>query len=148
MRPRLVGVIFVPVYCALNLLVYGSQVTIIPRLVDLVADPVHEREAAFFLGQMIHAWPDSAVAVVNSLAYAILGIPSIIFGLLLYRGFAARQVAGVLLVLNALACIAGLIGLITGILILEIGTLLGGGIFLLALIPLSMAFLRQGNAPV
>jgi hypothetical protein len=140
------GVIFVPVYCALNVVVYGSQVTVIPQLVELTAVPGYESEAAFFLGQMVHAWPDSTIAVLNSLAYAVLGIPSLVFGLLLYRGEAARRMAGALLALNAVACFAGPIGLTTGLSILEIGTLLGGGIFLLALFPLSIAFLRQGDA--
>jgi hypothetical protein len=52
------------------------------------------------------------------------------------------RTAGVLLVLNAIACFAGPIGLITGVSVLELGTMVGGFLFLLALVPLCVAFLR------
>jgi len=140
-----VGMVFVPVYCTLNVLVYASQVIIIPELAELKVQPGYEAAAAFFLGQMVQAWPGSTIAVVNGLAYAILAIPSSVFGALLYRGRGMMRIAGVLLVFNAVACIAGPIGLITGISALEIGTVVGGGLFLLALIPLTVAFLQEGR---
>ena len=52
-------------------------------------------------------------------------------------------VPGVLLALNAIACFAGPLGLVTGVEILEMGTVVGGFLFLLALFPLSAAFLRM-----
>ena len=92
---------------------------------------------------MIQAWPGSAIGILNGLAYAILGIPSIVFGLLLIRGSAMIRAAGVLLVLNAIACFAGPIGLVAGIKVLEMGTVVGGFLFLLALFPLTVGFLRM-----
>lgn len=137
-----VGILFVPVYCALNVLVYASQITIVPQLAELKALPAYENAAMFFLGQMVQMWPGSTIAIINGLAYAILAIPSIVFGALLVQENGMKRVAGVLLVLNGLACIAGPVGLVIEIPVLEIGTLLGGGLFLLALIPLTVAFLR------
>ncbi|MFC2038018.1 hypothetical protein ACFLYD_08715 [Chloroflexota bacterium] len=78
------GIVLVPVYSALNLLVYASQITIVPQLVRYQSLPGHEAAATFLLGQMIQLWPGSAIGIVNALAYAILGIPSIIYGLLLW----------------------------------------------------------------
>jgi hypothetical protein len=136
------GIVLVPVYSAFNLFVYASQITIVPQLVRYQSLPGHEAVAAFFLGQMIQLWPGSAIGIVNALAYAILGIPSIIYGFLLWGGNRLMRAASVLLVLSAIACLAGPIGLITGISTLQLGTALGGFIFLLALFPLTAAFLR------
>ena len=141
-----VGVAFVPVYCGLNLLVYASQITIVPQLVASQELPGYGPAAAFLTAQMVQAWPGSAISVVNGLAYAVLGIPSIIFGLLLARGTAAMRTAGVLLILNAMACLAGPLGAVTGSPVLALGTVVGGAIFLLSLIPLTIAFLA-GKGP-
>lgn len=137
-----VGLVLVPVYCAFNLLVYASQITIVPQLADLPWQPETEGAAAFFLGQMVQAWPGSAIAMVNGLAYAVLGGPSIVFGLLLFGGNRVMRSAGVLLVLNAFACFLGLLGLITRSTVLRQGTVAGGFLFLFALVLLSVAFLR------
>jgi hypothetical protein len=139
-----VGIVFVLIYGALNLLVYASQITVVPQLVRLQALPGIENASAFFLGQMVQAWPGSLLSALNGLAYAILGIPSIIFGILLLRGDAMMRAAGVLMVLNAVACIVGPIGAVTGNTLLGIGTVVGGFLWLLALAPLSVAFLRDG----
>jgi hypothetical protein len=140
-----VGIVLVPVYSAFNLFVYASQITIVPQLVELQSLPGTDAAATFFLGQMIQIWPGSAIGIVNGLAYAILGIPSIIYGLLLWRGNRLRRAAGVLLVLNALACFAWLIGLVGGVPLLEIGTVVGGFLYWLALFPLTLGFLRIGT---
>jgi hypothetical protein len=138
-----VGIVFVPVYSAFNLFVYASQITIVPQLARLQSQPDTDGAGAFFLGQMIQAWPGSAMGIVNGLAYAVLGIPSLIFGLLLCGGSSLMRVAGVLLILNGIACFAGPLGLITGIPVLELGTVVGGLLFLMSLVPLSVAFLRM-----
>jgi hypothetical protein len=91
---------------------------------------------------MIHAWPASAIGILNGLAYAVLAIPSIIFGVLLCTGNRPMRAAGILLVLSAIASFAGFSGVITGFQVLNVGTVVGGFLFLLALFPLSLAFLR------
>ena len=63
-----VGQAFVPIYGALNLFAYLSQVT-------LRADPRHANTAELMLRLTLQAWPASAMAFLNGLAYAILGIP-------------------------------------------------------------------------
>jgi hypothetical protein len=141
-----IGLAFVPVYSAMNLFVYVSQITVVPGLLAFWRMPEYERVASLLLGQMIQQWPDSAVAAVNSLAYAVLGIPSIIFGVALFKRSSSMRPAGILLVLNGVACIVGMVGLGFRNDLLAWGTALGGVLFLLALIPLSLALLGEARS--
>ena len=129
------GVVFVPIYGALNLFSYVSQLTIVPRLAAL-------RPAAdIVLGQMVQAWRGSAVNVVNNLGYAVLGIPSILFGGLLAREGGLRW-AGILLAVSGGACVVGIVGVAAGSELLSLGSVVGGVLFLAALVPLSAGLLR------
>jgi len=132
------GAAFVPVYALLNLFAYLSQITIVPNLVAL--GPASEA----LLAQMVQAWPSSAVGVLNGLAYAVLGIPSIIFGLLLDRVNPSLRVAGIVLALSGAASIVGMIGVAVQSAVLGLGSIAGGGLFLAALIPLTVVFLKNG----
>ena len=139
----LVGLVFVPVYATLNLFAYLSQITIVPGLMALRQQPEYQAAADVLLRQMIQQWPESGVAFFNGLAYAVLGIPSIIFGVLMFRQTPLLKWAGVLLALNGAACILGVVGFLTRGDLLSMGTVAGGVLFLLALIPMSrLAFLE------
>ncbi|MFZ5809545.1 MAG: hypothetical protein ACOY16_09735 [Chloroflexota bacterium] len=146
LRPKapdlaVIGLVFVPIYGVLNLIVYISQVTLVPALFDLRANPQTRETADILLRLTLQSWPASAVAFFNGLAYAILGIPSILFGLLLWKYPGALRWGGLLLALNGAACIMGVIGFLTGSALLSQGVMIGGILFLLALIPISWAFL-------
>jgi hypothetical protein len=130
------GAAFVPIYGLLNLLAYLSQITIVPHLVEL--RPASDA----LLAQMVQAWPGSAINVLNNLGYAVLGIPSIVYGILLGRRYASLRVAGIVLALSGGASMAGLIGITVGSAGLGLGSIIGGALFLFALIPLSVAWLR------
>jgi hypothetical protein len=132
-----IGLVFVPIYAVLNLVAYLSQITIVPRLVTLRAasDPL--------LAQLVQVWPGSAVNVLNSLGYAVLGMPSLIFGLLLFRGSRLMRLPADLLSLSGAASIVGLVGIILQSELLGLGSIVGGVLFLLALIPLSVNLLRE-----
>jgi hypothetical protein len=107
------------------------------------------------LGQFIQLAEHSTIAFINNYAYAILGIPSVLFGIAIYRmepGLNASssvkipglsKATGLLLVLNALACLLGIIGIIMGNQILAYGSAIGGGLFFLSLIGLSIIFWRD-----
>jgi len=138
-----IALVFVPVYSVLNLFAYLSQVLIVPRLLDLYQMTEYRAPAEFWLRQMIQQWPNSSVYIFNNLAYAVLGIPSIIFGVLLLRQDFWKRLAGFLLALNGIACIAGIVGIALGNSALSRGSLVGGVLFLFALIALSRAFLRR-----
>jgi len=140
-----IGVTFVPIYGVLNLVVYLSQITIVPHLLELQTQPENQAFARFLLQQAIQQWPDSAIAGVNNLAYAVLGIPSNIFGILMTKSNPGLRVGGLLLALNGFACITGFIGVVAKNPLLSQGSLIGGVLFLLALMPMSWGFLRQSK---
>jgi len=137
-----IGATFVPIYGAMNLIVYLSQVTVVPRLLQLQALPQYQVLSQFLLRQAIQQWPDSTISVVNNLAYAVLGVPSIIFGVLMLKSAPVLRVGGALLALNGLACIAGFIGIAAQSTWLSQGSLIGGVLFLSALAPMSWGFLQ------
>ena len=143
----IVGLVFLPMYGTLNLFAYLSQITLVPSLLQAANDPVQAAAAELLLQQTLQILPGSAVGFFNGFAYAILGIPSIIFGLALTIELGrSRQISGWLLFLNGIACILGTIGFLSGSALLSLGTILGGAIFWLALFPLTFAFLRGQNA--
>jgi hypothetical protein len=138
-----IGVMFVPIYGAMNLVVYLSQVTVVPRLFQLQTLSEYQAFSQFFLGQAIQQWPGSIVFIVNNLAYAILGLPSIIFGLLMLKSTGVLRLGGFFLALSGLASIMGFIGIIAQIAWLSKGSLLGGILFLLALVPMSLVLFQR-----
>jgi hypothetical protein len=91
---------------------------------------------------MVQAWPGSAVNVLNNLGYAVLGVPSIIFGLLMSGESPSMRVAGILLALSGVASIVGLVGIVIQSAALGLGSIVGGVVFLAALVPLSVTWLR------
>lgn len=137
-----IGVIFVPVYTVFNLTAYFSQISVVPRLLKLAETPETQVIAEFMLRQLIQQWPESAVSIYNNLAYAILGIPSIIFGVILYQKQLALKAGGALLALNGVACIVGIIGIVLGSNLLSWGSMVGAMLFLLALVVFAWVFLR------
>jgi hypothetical protein len=138
-----VGLVFVPVYCALNLFSYFSQITIVPRLIELGADPQYTAFAKFLLRQLLQSWPDSAVSIFNNTAYGVLGIPSILFGVLLPRLDGRLKLGGWLLILNGAACLIGVVGYAARQPLLSLGSLVGAVFFLAALFPLTWTFIRN-----
>jgi len=96
----MIGLIFVPVYCMLNLFSYFSQITIVPKLLSY--QNVADNDVVFniFLGQMVQGWQGSAVSVINNFAYAILGVSSIAFGVVLLKKRKFAKVSGIFLILR------------------------------------------------
>lgn len=76
----------------------------------------------------------SLVAFTNSLAYAVIGIPSIIFGIINLKENPTLRLGGTLLGMSGLASIVGFAGLLYGNRHLIDGTVWGGILFLLSLI--------------
>jgi hypothetical protein len=137
-----VALAFVPIYGVFALTAYLSQLTLVPSLLGGLDDPETAGAARLLLAQTMQNWPGSFVNFLNNLAYGVLGVPSIIFGALLARRGALFKAAGVLLVLNGIACIIGVAGILTGIELLTWGSIIGGVLFLLALPPLALGYYR------
>ncbi|MFC1997441.1 hypothetical protein ACFLXI_07530 [Chloroflexota bacterium] len=139
----IVGLVFVPVFGTINLIAYLSQITLVPSLLKAASDPVMANAAFLLLQQSIHILPGSTVGFFNGLAYAILGIPSIIFGwALTLSNIRPLRISGWLLLINGVTCILGLFGILIGSEFLSLGTVIGGAIFWLSLFPMTNAFLR------
>ena len=131
----------IPIYGGLNLLIYLWQITGLQRVIDLLASPESRQAAGLVVQQTIHLWPGSAAALFNSLAYALLGIPSMIYGFLMLSQGKQLRFGGILLACNGLACILGFIGSTLSLKWLAQGTLLGGVLFFFALVPITRAYL-------
>ena len=142
----LIGLVFVPVYCLMNLVAYLSQISLVPSLVQLRQTAEFQTAADSLLKLTIQAYPASTTGYFNNLAYALLGIPSIIFGIILIQKGTLWRIAGWLLALNGAACILGIFGLTIQNNLLSLGSLVGGVLFLAALFPLSLAFWRATPA--
>lgn len=140
----IVGLVFVPVYGTLNLIAYLSQITLVPALLVNTSTPAVADAAYFLLEHTLQMLPGSTVAFFNNLAYAILGIPSLIYGCALINDqYRALRVSGWLLILNGIACFLGLIGSLFKLDFLSFGTILGGAIFWISLFPMTYIFLRR-----
>jgi hypothetical protein len=115
------GLVFVPLYGIFNLLVYLSQITIVPLLAT---------RSAPALANWLQIWPQSPIAILNQVAYTLLGIASILFGIAFIRKDPAVRMAAWLLILNGAACILGLFGVLMDNPLLGMGSLIGGVLFL------------------
>ena len=86
----------------------------------------------------IQANGNSIVGFLNGMAYAILGIPSVIYGYLLMKE--AKKFSGLFLISNGIACFIGIIGYMTDCPVLSFGTMLGGVLFVVSLIFMFIEF--------
>ena len=107
-----IGLVFVPVYGVLNLIVYVSQLTVVPPLLDQYQANGAETTIEPMLAMWMQGWTGSAMWMLNNLAYAILGIPSIVFGALLGRQNPALSRAGWILAASGIASIVGMGGIV------------------------------------
>lgn len=122
------GLLFIPVYGVINLLCYSIQISVVP---SIIANTLHSADTVNILAQLIQANSRSLVGFMNGLAYAILGIPSIIFGYLLIQE--KKKYSGLFLLLNGALCIIGIIGYMVDIKIMASGIMIGGVVFLISL---------------
>lgn len=138
----MLGFVFVPAYTVLALIAYTSPLTIVPRLAAL-QQPAYEPAVSLLLAQFVQSWTGSVISVINTLAYAILGIPSIIFGIIFIRWQQDLRLAGSLLAFSGAASIVGIIGIGMQIEILSVGSLAGSALYVAALVPLAYVLLRR-----
>lgn len=137
-----VGLVFVPMYALGNLMVYLSQVFVVPGMLALYHDPANSAVAQNLLAITLQEWSGSAAEFLNLLSYALLGISSIVMGLLLKRKAAGLRSASLLLAISGVLSILSLVGLGTGSTLLVSMVMVSGLIFLVALVLLAGYFLR------
>ena len=134
---------FIPVYGLANLVSYLSQVVMIPGLVSLYHAGETQTISLVLLKLTIHTWPGSAVEALNGFAYAVLGIPSIVFPLVWFRGSKILVTAGFLLALSGVLSVIAFIGLILEVGYLTSVSIVGGIVFLLSLLPTAYYFFTR-----
>jgi hypothetical protein len=140
-----IALAFVPIYGLSNLVVYLSQVFIIPGLLSLYHEPAAAALAEVILGLTLHTWIGSFTGFVNGLAYAALGIPSIIFGVLLYQKARAYRPGGLLLAASGVLSIIALLGSGLGSSMLRLLSPAGGFVFLVGISILGVRFLQSSH---
>jgi hypothetical protein len=138
----LIGLIFVPIYAVMNLLVYLSQITLVRTLTVMAQTAEIQAMALALLRMTIQGWEGSTTAYFNLLAYALLGVPSVIYGVVLMGHGAYLKVAGVILALSGVASLLALTGASLHIDLLSGLSIVSGGLFLISLIPLTIGFWR------
>jgi hypothetical protein len=137
------GIIFIPVYATYNLFAYASQILIAQSISGYYSSPEFSEQLPLLFSQLVQAWDKSTIAFINSLAYAILGIPSVTFGICFLKGNLLSKIAGWFLIANGLFCIIGLTGLLVSSWFLPAGTMIGGLLYLLFLVILVPYFYRK-----
>ena len=133
---------FIPIYGLANLVSYLSQVFIVPPLLELYGDPASRTTAKILLRLAIHTWPGSTIEALNGMAYAVLGIPSIVFPVISMRTPRLLQIGGILLALSGVMSIVAFFGLVSSIGYLTSLSIAGGIVFLISLFPISIHFLK------
>ena len=136
----LLGFVFIPIYGIINLLCYSIQISVIPLLASSSLD---SPDKIYFVSQFIQANTKSIIGFMNGLSYAILGIPSIIYGILMFKEL--KKISGVFISLNGVFCIIGIIGYIIQNGALTAGIMLGGIVFMGGLVAMTYEF-RTGTS--
>jgi hypothetical protein len=138
----LIAMVFLPLYGLADLVAYLSQVFVVPSLLAAYHQPSSAAFAEILLALTLHTWPGSVVGFINALAYAALGIPSLILGVLLFRKARRLRPGGMLLAVSGVLSIVALIGVGVGSALLSSLVMLSGFLFLIALVPLAIFFLK------
>jgi hypothetical protein len=131
----LVGMVFIPIYGALNVICYSIQISIVPAMAQA---SLADNSMLNITQLLIQANPQSLVGYINGMAYAVLGIPSIIFGLGLYKN--GKKLSAAMLIVSGLSSIVGIIGYSLNSDLLTKGTMVGGVFFLFSLIFITVEF--------
>jgi cytochrome bd-type quinol oxidase subunit 2 len=104
-----IGILFVPMYAITNIIVYGSQISIVPEIIKNL-ELSNNMILDHWVFQMLQSVHGSIFNIVNSFAYAVLGIPCICFAIALFKKNMMGKIAAVLLTLTTIASSIGFIG--------------------------------------
>ena len=137
-RLALAVLLLVPVYGALNLFSYSIQIFLVPGLAHAALE---QQGDLTHVSTLVQANSNSMVGLLNGIAYAVLGIPSIVYGFLLFRSY--RKYSGIFLLLNGVLCLVGLLGYLTDLSLLSMGVMVGGIFFLISLLFMAIEFKRN-----
>lgn len=121
------GLAVMPLYGILALFSYLSQLTLVPTLIAQLADSALAPMANTLLHHLIQLYPHSTLILFDQFSYFLLGIPSLIDGLLLWR-IRPLRVPGALFTLSGAACLLIGPGVLGGFRALIDGPSMFGGV--------------------
>ncbi|MGF1585627.1 MAG: hypothetical protein ACFCUM_09920 [Bacteroidales bacterium] len=130
-----IGFVFIPIYGVINIFCYSIQISVIPLI---AINSLDSPDKIYFASQFIQANYTSFIGFMNGMSYAILGIPSIVYGILMFREL--KKFSGIFISLNGVFCIIGIIGYIIENNILASGIMIGGILFMGGLVAMIFEF--------
>ena len=142
------GIVFIPIYGFGNLASYLSQVFVVPHLLALYRQPETEAIAQVLLGLAIHNWYGTAIEALNALSYAVLAIPQIIFGVIMFRKAKGLRVGSVLLALSGILSMGAFMSIGLQNAVPTMMTMVGGVMYMISLAIIGVFFLRQPKSVV
>jgi hypothetical protein len=128
----LAGIVFIPVYGAINLVCYSLQITVVPSLA--AGD-------AGLVSQLVLNDSRSVLGFVYGLAYSVLAVPSVIYGLVFVKN--AKKRSGITLIIHGVLYVAGIAGFMLQNTVLSQGLNLGAIAFLICLVFLILDFRKR-----
>ncbi|MFC1564726.1 hypothetical protein ACFL6G_07295 [candidate division KSB1 bacterium] len=137
-----VGVFFLPPFAGLTMLFAAMQVSVAPQLISMYHQPEYQEALSLLFSQFLPGTVNQAYALAD-VPLLFLGIPALIFGLILSREQKLLKVTGILLAVSG----TGFIGEYFSFIYPDwISTVLAFSSFfglLISLILLSIIFLRK-----
>ncbi|MFZ6029607.1 MAG: hypothetical protein ACOYYS_17985 [Chloroflexota bacterium] len=139
------GLVFVPLYAILALVSYLSQLVIVPVLINQWNDPQLQPIAFAHLQHWLQIWPQSTIQLFDQFSYFLLGIPGLIYGLLMWR-ITSLRIPGSLFVLSSIFCLLIGIGISAGLpVLIGVPSMIGGVLSIVAVGWLAVASLRNST---
>jgi hypothetical protein len=137
------GLVFVPVYGLLASVSYLSQLVMIPVLISQLEDPQLQPIAFALLHHWLQIWPQSTIQLFDQFSYFLLGVPGLIFGLLMCK-IPVLRIPGGLFVVSSFFCLLIGVGIITGIPeLVGVPSMIGGVVSIIAIGWLGVVLLRN-----
>ena len=138
-----IALVFIPAYTLCNLVAYLSQVFVVPGLLEMYREPQTTSTIEILLRLTIHTWPGSITEFINGLAYAIMGIPAMILGIIMYRKSQVLRAGSQFFAFGGLLPIIALLGIGLENPMLKFLSPLGGLLSLIGLTLLGIMFLQK-----
>lgn len=139
----LVALIFIPIYGLMNIIAYSIQISIVPQTAQI---EILSNSMNGISQHLIQANSKSLMGFINGMAYALLSIPSIIFGIGLYKDY--KKYSGICFIASGIASDIGIIGYLLGDSLISTGIMISGVIFLIGLVFIVIEFRSTRNLTI
>lgn len=139
-----IGIVLVPVIVFINLFSYLSQLVLVPGLVTLTGEPDSAAAAEVLLRNLLQTSPEGALIYFDQFGYFLMSVPSLVFGILLYRRGRPHNWGGALLALSGVSCLPVGVGVLAGIgWLVDAPSMIGGVLMMSAFGVIGVNLLRD-----